>query len=81
MSAEPRRRSLRRVALAVAPFAALAAALLVARHHRPERGPSPGDPAPDFALPRLEAGAPSTDLVRLSDLRGRPVALAFGSYT
>jgi len=37
-----------------------------------------GDPAPDFALPRLdEAGA-----VRLSaELRGRPVVLIFGSYT
>jgi hypothetical protein len=35
------------------------------------------EPAPDFALRRLDgAGA-----VRLADLRGRPVALIFGSFT
>ena len=39
---------------------------------------SAGDPAVDFALPRLdEPGA----TVRLSQLAGTPVALIFGSYT
>ena len=37
----------------------------------------PGDPAPDFALPTLDRAS----AVRLSDLRGRPVVLVFGSYT
>lgn len=37
-----------------------------------------GDPAPDIFLPRLDGGGK----VRLSDeLRARPVALIFGSYT
>ena len=37
-----------------------------------------GDAAPDFTSPRLDHGGP----VRLSDeLRARPVALIFGSYT
>jgi hypothetical protein len=51
---------------------------------RPGREPPVGrfppglrEPAPDFALRRLDgAGA-----VRLADLRGRPVALIFGSFT
>ena len=38
---------------------------------------NPGDPAPDFELPLVH----STDKVRLSALRGRPVFLIFGSYT
>jgi hypothetical protein len=37
----------------------------------------PGDPAPDFRLPTLDRAS----AVRLSDLRGRPVVLVFGSYT
>lgn len=36
-----------------------------------------GDMAPDFCLPRLDGSGK----VRLSDLRGRPVVLVFGSYT
>jgi hypothetical protein len=36
-----------------------------------------GDVAPDFTLPRVGAG----DEVTLSDLRGRPVVLVFGSFT
>jgi len=39
---------------------------------------APGDPAPDFALPTTD----HTSTVRLSsELRDRPVALVFGSYT
>ena len=37
----------------------------------------PGDVAPDFDLPALDGRS----RVRLSSLRGRPVALFFGSYT
>jgi hypothetical protein len=40
------------------------------------RGIAPGDAAPDFELPR--AGG---DSLRLSDLRGRPVLLHFGSIS
>ena len=36
-----------------------------------------GDPAPDFALTTLDRSS----RVRLSDLKGRPVVLVFGSYT
>ncbi len=41
-----------------------------------KQGVRPGDMAPDFALPRPEGGS-----VRLSELRGRPVLLHFGSFT
>ena len=37
----------------------------------------PGDAAPDFEL----ASADKQRVVRLSELRGRPVVLIFGSYT
>lgn len=41
-----------------------------------------GDVAPDFELERLDRSRKRTgDFVKLSSLRGRPVALAFGSYT
>lgn len=40
------------------------------------RGIPPGQPAPDFALPQVGGGQ-----LRLSDLRGRPVLLHFGSTT
>jgi hypothetical protein len=58
--------------------------------------PRVGAPAPDFSLERLGAAGervgaaderlgaadgPTGDRVRLSSLRGRPVALVFGSYT
>lgn len=39
-------------------------------------GPRIGDPAPDFELADLDGNC-----VTLSDLRGRPVVLEFGSYT
>ena len=43
----------------------------------------PGDPAPDFSLPVLDANRGLTSqFVRLSDYAGtQPVALIFGSYT
>ncbi len=44
---------------------------------RETHAPAVGEMAPDFELPRSGGGAP----VRLSELRGRPVALIFGSYT
>jgi hypothetical protein len=41
-----------------------------------------GDTAPDFEIERLDRSKKRTgEFVKLSDLRGRPVALAFGSYT
>ena len=44
-----------------------------------------GDTAPDFTLPEFDCGTgalePTGRDVGLSALRGRPVALIFGSYT
>jgi cytochrome oxidase Cu insertion factor (SCO1/SenC/PrrC family) len=45
---------------------------------REARAPKVGDVAPDFVLPVLHGDGRT---VRLSELRGRPVALIFGSYT
>lgn len=39
-------------------------------------GPKPGSPAPEFSLETLDGNR-----FTLSDLRGRPVVLEFGSYT
>jgi hypothetical protein len=47
------------------------------RRRREETSPGPGDAAPDFELALLDGSA----RVRLSELRGRPVGLIFGSYT
>lgn len=44
---------------------------------RPD-GPDVGSRAPDFDLALLNGGG---ERVRLSDLRGLPVGLIFGSYT
>ncbi len=41
-----------------------------------KRGIQPGMLAPDFELPRIGGGS-----VRLSELRGKPVLLRFGSFT
>jgi hypothetical protein len=41
-----------------------------------QRGVPPGALAPEFELPRVDGVA-----VRLSELRGRPVLLHFGSFT
>ncbi len=54
------------------------AQLREAMAQREERAPKVGDEAPEFELPVLD-GKGAT--VRLSDLRGKPVALIFGSYT
>lgn len=49
---------------------------------REQGAPPVGSVAPDFELERLDARGKRTDRVlRLSSLRGRPVALVFGSYT
>jgi hypothetical protein len=40
------------------------------------RGIKPGETAPDFELPQVGGGS-----VRLSDLRGKPTILHFGSYS
>ena len=41
-----------------------------------DAGVLPGEIAPDFALPRSDGGT-----LRLSELRGQPVILHFGSFT
>ena len=44
--------------------------------------PKPGDTAPDFEAERMSGGGQrSGDRIKLSDFRGTPVALQFGSYT
>jgi hypothetical protein len=49
---------------------------------RQQRVPEIGQPAPDFTAELLHAGSKrSGETVKLSDLRGKPVALVFGSYT
>ena len=49
---------------------------------REKHTPAVGTTAPDFELRRLSAEGVLTDeTLRLADLRGRPVALVFGSYT
>ena len=49
---------------------------------REKTAPAIGDLAPDFDIKRLSEGGKITDeRVRLSAMRGRPVALIFGSYT
>jgi hypothetical protein len=41
-----------------------------------ERGIKPGEMAPDFELPQVGGGG-----LRLSELRGRPIVLHFGSFS
>ena len=44
--------------------------------------PRVGSPAPDFRIERLSPDGERTgNMLSLSSLRGRPVALVFGSYT
>lgn len=47
-----------------------------ARRTLHEEGVRPGELAPDFELPRVDGGT-----LRLTELRGRPVLLHFGSFT
>lgn len=55
---------------------------MAAQKAREAHVPRPAEMAPAFAAERLDAkGGRTGEQVRLSDLRGRPVALAFGSYT
>lgn len=42
-----------------------------------ESGPKVGKPAPAFTLKTIDG----KDEISLKDLRGKPVALVFGSYT
>ena len=54
------------------------AALREAMEQREKGAPQLGNEAPDFELPVLHGDGAT---VRLSDLRSKPVALIFGSYT
>ena len=57
-------------------------AMIAAQKARQPGAPRAGDMAPDFELERITPDRKRTgETVRLSALRGRPVALAFGSYT
>ena len=49
---------------------------------RDEKTPPVGSVAPDFEIERLSPeGERTGETFRLSSVRGRPVALVFGSYT
>ena len=57
-------------------------AMMAEQKERQAGVPKVGEPAPDFEIERLDRNKKRTgEYVKLSDLRGRPVALAFGSYT
>ena len=52
------------------------------RIERDKGSPRIGDEAPEFELERLSpAGMRTGETLKLSDLRGRPVGLIFGSFT
>lgn len=52
------------------------------RVERERNAPRVGAPAPDFTVERLSAdGKRSGAYFQLSETKGRPVALIFGSYT
>ncbi len=52
------------------------------RREREMQSPRPGTTAPDFELELLSPqGQRTGEMCRLSDHRGRPVALIFGSFT
>ncbi len=56
--------------------------LMAIAAEREKKVPAVGSAAPDFSLRRLGRDRrPLAERVRLSELRGRPVALVFGSYT
>lgn len=57
-------------------------AMMAANRARQPRAPEVGAEAPDFKIERLTRDRKRTgEFVGLSALRGRPVALIFGSYT
>jgi hypothetical protein len=57
-------------------------AMVRERAERDREAPKVGDPAPDFVIERLAPnGSRTGEMFRLSQTRGRPVALVFGSYT
>ena len=57
-------------------------AMRAERLARETAAPAIGDPAPDFEIERLSpAGKRTGRMFRLSETRGRPVGLVFGSYT
>jgi hypothetical protein len=57
-------------------------ALQAEQQARQARVPQPGTIAPDFELDAMSRERkPTGTRVRLSDLRGQPVGLIFGSYT
>lgn len=57
-------------------------AMMAAEKGRESNVPQVGSLAPDFTAERLGEGRRRTgEFVTLSQLKGRPVALAFGSYT
>ena len=57
-------------------------AMMAANDERQSRVPRVGTPAPDFEIERIDRDRKRTgERVRLSALKGRPVALVFGSYT
>jgi hypothetical protein len=57
-------------------------AMMAAQKARQDGVPKIGDVAPDFELEMLDRAKKRTgETVSLSSLRGKPVALLFGSYT
>ncbi len=57
-------------------------AMMAAKKARQSLVPRVGTPAPDFEIERLDRDRKRTgEMVRLSALKGRSVALVFGSYT
>ena len=57
-------------------------AMMAEEKSREPSVPQVGEMAPDFTAERLGEGRSRTgEYVTLSQLKGRPVALAFGSYT
>lgn len=73
----------RRVWLDISPISeAQFEAHMTTQRAREANVPKVGSPAPDFTAERLDRTRKRTgEHIRLSELRGRPVAIAFGSYT
>lgn len=57
-------------------------AIRAARVERERHAPNPGELTPDFTIERLSSdGKRTNEICQLSQSRGKPVALIFGSYT